>query len=681
MNEANGSHPSLADLSAFDAGRLSPDERTIIERHLAECDECGRRLNALPRSSAASTPADAERPNRDAPTRIAFGAEIPAVLAEHPRYHILEVLGEGGMGVVYKARHRLMDRLVALKVPHRRFLDRPGFTERFYREARAAARLVHPNIVLAHDAEQACDLPFLVMEYVPGTSLDRVIARRGPLSVNEACDCVRQAALGLQHAHEHGMIHRDIKPANLLQTPAGQIKVLDFGLAQLARQENDYELTETPPGVMLGTPDYTAPEQSRDARTADARADVYSLGCTLHFLLTGQPPFPGGTMVEKILAHQDRTPPSVAHFRDDVPVPLTGILARMLAKAPADRPQSAAAVARLLAPFACVADSHTPVEELPVAHVVHERPHWLVPLLVAAILLGMGALGTAGLLIILHWKQRTPSTSAVVEKPADPLLLATPEQIVALKKERREQTLAWLHANAIRPDAQVVRDIARKSDEALNQHDSYQVLLGSNLVRSGQAVLLAAQPGGFFVFPLTAEQANGMEIKDNVCGWHPSPHAVEPRRATPRVRLSQLSLDPIDTWKANAEIVGSIAYQVDEPAIQPPFAVRIRLYHGNRYTLLTWFEDKELTGQGKLALRYPLPGQLRAGRHGPVAVFADLTTKQEGDLVVESDTAAVLAELRRAAVRNQRFDSFSCRSRNASIKPQAFSTSIISGCP
>jgi tRNA A-37 threonylcarbamoyl transferase component Bud32 len=645
MNEASDSHPSLADLSAFDAGRLSSDERTIIERHLAECDECGHRLNALPRDSAVSTPTDPERPKRDAPTRFALGVEVPTVLAEHPRYRILEMLGEGGMGAVYKARHRLMDRLVALKVPHRRFLDRPGFTERFYREARAAARLVHPNIVLAHDAEQAGELPFLVMEYVPGTSLDRVIAQRGPLPVNEACDCVRQAALGLQHAHEHGMIHRDIKPANLLQTPAGRIKVLDFGLAQLSRQENDYELTETPPGVMLGTPDYTAPEQSRDARTADARADVYSLGCTLHFLLTGQPPFPGGTMVEKILAHQDRTPPTLAQFRDDVPAPLAGILARMLAKATADRPQSAAAVARLLTPFADVADSHTPVEELPVAHVVRERPRWLVPLFVAAILLGMGALGTAGLWIVLHWKQQTPSTSAVAEKPADPLLLATPEQIVALKKERREQTLAWLRANAIQPDAQVVRDLARKSDEDLDQHDSYQVLLGSNLVRSGQAVLLAAQPGGFFFFPLTAEQAKGMAIKDNVCTWHPSPHAVEPRRATPRVQLSKLSLDPFDTWKANAEIVGSIAYRVEGPAIQPPFAVRIRFYHGNRYTLLTWFQDKELVGQGKLALRYPLPGGLRAERDGPVAVFADLASKQEGDLIIESDTAAVLTEI------------------------------------
>ncbi|HEY7157677.1 MAG TPA: protein kinase [Gemmataceae bacterium] len=644
MNEASGSHPSLADLSAFDAGRLSPDERTIIERHLAECDECGRRRNALSRASAVSTPADPERPNRDAPTRIALGAEVPAALADHPRYHILEMLGEGGMGIVYKARHRLMDRVVALKVPNRRLLDRPGFTERFYREARAAARLVHPNIVLAHDAEQAGDLPFLVMEYVPGTSLDRIIAQRGPLPVNEACDCVRQAALGLQHAHEHGMIHRDIKPANLLQTPAGQIKVLDFGLAQLARQENDYELTETPPGVMLGTPDYSAPEQSRDARTADARADVYSLGCTLYFLLTGQPPFPGGTMVEKILAHQDRTPPSVARFRDDVPISLTGIVARMLAKAPADRPQSAAAVARLLVPFAGVADSHTPVEEIPVAHVVRERPRWLVPLLATAILLMVGAVGTAGLLVVLHWKQRTPSTSAAVEKPADPLLLAMPEQVAALKKKRREQTITWLRANAVRPDAQVVQDIARKSDEDLDQHDSFQLLLGSNLVRSGQAVLLAAQPGGFFVFPLTEEQAKGMGIKDNVCGWHPSPHAVEPRRAAPRVRLSKLSLSPLDTWKANAEIVGSIAYQVDGPTIQPPFAVRIRFYHEKRYTLLMWFQDKELVGQGKLALRYPLHTG-RAERDEPVAVFADVASKQEDGLVVESDTAAVLTEI------------------------------------
>src|SRR5262249_3247528 len=154
-----------------------------------------------------------------------------------------------------------------------------AFVERFRREVRAAARLSHPNIVTAHDADQAGDTHFLVMEYVAGTSLDRELRRRGPFPVAEACDLIRQAALGLQHAHERGMVHRDVKPANLLLTPAGQVKVLDFGLAHVAGAAGDESL---PSATVVGTPDYLAPEQARDPRHGDVRADVYSLGCTLH---------------------------------------------------------------------------------------------------------------------------------------------------------------------------------------------------------------------------------------------------------------------------------------------------------------------------------------------------------------------------------------------------------------
>jgi hypothetical protein len=211
-------HPNLDQLAAFDTGLLPPAEREAVERHLARCADCGRRVDGLPedpfvalvRASASSAPTVSP---------VVPEGDVPAELLAHPRYRLLERVGSGGMGVVYKAVHQLMDRVVALKVPHRHFLGRPGFAERFRREARAAARLTHPNIVLAHDAEQAGDLPFLIMEYVPGTSLDRLMARRGPLPVAEACECVRQAALGLQHAHDKGMVHRDVKPANLMRTP------------------------------------------------------------------------------------------------------------------------------------------------------------------------------------------------------------------------------------------------------------------------------------------------------------------------------------------------------------------------------------------------------------------------------------------------------------------------------
>src|SRR5262249_26297230 len=243
------------------------------------------------------------------------GVSIPRELVNHPRYRILSVLGAGGMGVVYKAEHQLMERPVALKVISSRLMGDPAMVERFRREVRSAARLFHPNIVTAYDAEQAGDTHFLVMEFVEGTSLDRVVARDGPLPVIRACEYIRQAALGLEHAFEHGMVHRDIKPQNLMLAPAakgrpwGLIKILDFGLARLAevggvpssvssgldrsgarRAEamgaGSDALTET--GAVVGTPDYIAPEQIRDPHTADIRADIYSLGCTLYFLLTGK---------------------------------------------------------------------------------------------------------------------------------------------------------------------------------------------------------------------------------------------------------------------------------------------------------------------------------------------------------------------------------------------------------
>src|SRR5262249_41980004 len=240
----------------------------------------------------------------------------PPELAEHPRYRVRELLGVGGMGAVYRAEHLLMERPVALKVINRSLTDRPALVERFRREAPAAARLAHPNSVAAFDAEQAGDTHFLVMEYVEGQSLARVLAERGPLPVTEACAYVRQAALGLQHAHEQGMVHRDIKPHNLMRTPGGQVKILDFGLARFASEaappgallagppagEAPPAASLTQTGTMMGTPEYIAPEQARDAHAADIRADLYSLGCTLYDLLTGQAPFPEGTAVEKVRA-------------------------------------------------------------------------------------------------------------------------------------------------------------------------------------------------------------------------------------------------------------------------------------------------------------------------------------------------------------------------------------------
>jgi WD40 repeat protein/predicted Ser/Thr protein kinase len=348
-----GPHPSVALLTAFDQGRLDPNDWTEVEAHLAACDFCCRLLEGVNDDTLVHLlrePGEQPTAAQDEPTlRRTPPPEVPAALLDHPRYRVLELLGAGGMGWVFKAEHRLMERTVALKVIRRDLMNRPTAAERFVLEVRAAARLSHPNIVTAHDAEQAGDVHFLVMEYVHGESLESLVHRQGTLSVVQSCDAVRQAALGLQHAHERGMVHRDVKPANLLRTPDGTVKVLDFGLARFASEARGGPLT--PEGAVLGTPDYVAPEQALDPQRADIRADLYSLGCTLYFLLAGRPPFGEGTVLQKLMAHQGETPRPLSVRRPALPRKLTELIERLLAKDPAQRPQTPMEVAQALLPF------------------------------------------------------------------------------------------------------------------------------------------------------------------------------------------------------------------------------------------------------------------------------------------------------------------------------------------
>jgi hypothetical protein len=316
-----------------------------------------------PETVAAPDPHDAPTLPGFAPVSLA-APDVPPALAHHPRYRIVEVLGSGGMGTVYKAEHQLMERPVALKVIRADLTRDPAAVERFRREVRAAARLAHRNIVTAHDADEAGGTHFLVMEFVEGTSLDRVVAREGPLPVARACDYARQAALGLQHAFERGMVHRDVKPQNLLLTPDGTVKILDFGLARFAQEaapagapparpavgaDGDGSLTAA--GTLMGTPDYVAPEQAADPHAADTRSDVYALGGTLYFLLTGQVLFPRSTGLEKVMAHLEQAPPPVDRSRSDLPPGLAAVLGRMLEKDPARRYPTPADAARALEPF------------------------------------------------------------------------------------------------------------------------------------------------------------------------------------------------------------------------------------------------------------------------------------------------------------------------------------------
>jgi serine/threonine protein kinase len=273
-------------------------------------------------------------------------------------YLLLARLGQGGMGEVFKARHQRMNRIVALKVIRKERLADADSVRRFEREAKAAARLFHPNIVTVYDADQDGETHFLAMEYVEGIDLAKLVRRSGPLPVAQACEYVRQASLGLQHAYERGLVHRDIKPANLLlANEGGVVKILDMGLARLSRlMDEEASSILTQEGEVMGTPDFMAPEQAIDPHRVDIRADIYSLGCTLYYLLTGKPPFPGGTLAQKLLWHQQAETPNLAKLRSGVPRGLVAILFKMLTKRPEDRYQTPTEVARELEPF-CRAES------------------------------------------------------------------------------------------------------------------------------------------------------------------------------------------------------------------------------------------------------------------------------------------------------------------------------------
>lgn len=262
------------------------------------------------------------------------------------KYKLLDHLGTGGMSAVYLAEHVHMHRRVAIKVlPQARVHD-SSYLARFYREARAAASLDHPHVVRAYDVDNQGETHYLVMEYVAGRDLHRLVKKQGVLDYETAADYIRQAADGLAHAHRMGLIHRDMKPANLLIDDQGLVKVLDLGLARFA--DDEQSLTLAYDENVLGTADYLAPEQAVNSHRVDTRVDIYGLGCTLYFALTGHPPFPDGTLSQRLLKHQTQPPPSIAVERADAPAELLAICERMMAKSPDDRYQSASDVSTAL---------------------------------------------------------------------------------------------------------------------------------------------------------------------------------------------------------------------------------------------------------------------------------------------------------------------------------------------
>jgi serine/threonine protein kinase len=257
-------------------------------------------------------------------------------------YVILEQIGRGGMGVVFKARHLRMKRNVAIKVLSEKLTNSEMRLRRFHREVEAAARLVHPNIVTAFDADKDEKTFFLVMEFVDGKDMAEIVESEGPLPVAVAVDYIIQTARGLEYAHGEGIIHRDIKPHNLLVTTDGKVKVLDLGLVSLKNDDTKTESTEslTDHNQIIGTVDYMSPEQAEDVHHVDLRTDIYSLGCTLYRILTNKPPYGGKNAIQKLMAHRTHPIPSLRAERSDVPELLDRAFRRMVAKNPEDRYQT-----------------------------------------------------------------------------------------------------------------------------------------------------------------------------------------------------------------------------------------------------------------------------------------------------------------------------------------------------
>jgi serine/threonine protein kinase len=337
------------------AKKLANEEflRNLLDSKLLSEENLAATLESLPSSTRRGEELDEYLINAGKLTRFQADAVRERRFEELVigNYQVLDRLGAGAMGTVYKARHRRMKRVVAIKVLSRSVGQSEKLVKRFQREVEAVARLSHPNIVMAFDADEAEVGHFLVMEFVSGRDLDSEVQKRGSFPIREAVDCIAQAGRGLSYAHEQGIIHRDIKPANLLRDLDGVVKVADLGLARFndpfgGPTEEMAALTQA--GSIMGTVDFMPPEQAMGLTNIDHRADIYSLGCTLYYLLLGCPPFAGASLMAILLKHREAPPPSLCLARQEIPSSLDAIFRRMVAKKPEERFTEMAEVVRAL---------------------------------------------------------------------------------------------------------------------------------------------------------------------------------------------------------------------------------------------------------------------------------------------------------------------------------------------
>ncbi|MGL4552901.1 MAG: protein kinase domain-containing protein [Gemmataceae bacterium] len=358
-------HPGTERLAAYMLGSLRAPELEQVENHLSSCPPCRADFASLEepadsfvaclRGAAAEPSVPGLRRVVEAAGRLP-GRTTPGQVGPLPMVagrELIREIGRGGLGVVYLVTHPGLGALQAVKRPlgdDRRAVEE--VQARFRREVRAVGQLRHDHIVRALDAGADAEGPFLVLEYLDGMPLNKVLERDKVLAPDVACEVVRQAALGLQHAHEKGLVHRDLKPGNLMlarvDTLAARVVIIDWGLAKMAGDTVPDD-AYTSFGTAMGTPDYLAPEQARDAHSVDIRADIYSLGVTLYALLAGKPPFAGMAKMEKLVAHQERRFPAVA--RADLPPGLLAVLGRMTEKDPGRRFATPAEAAAALGPF------------------------------------------------------------------------------------------------------------------------------------------------------------------------------------------------------------------------------------------------------------------------------------------------------------------------------------------